>query len=74
LALAAVREGVLVTSYSMSGGLPDEKYVLSPEPDGWSVYFAERGRRLEERRFQTEAEACEDLFLRLRRDLTTRRF
>ena len=51
-----------------------ETYVLAMEVDGWSVYFAERGSRVDEMRFETEDEACHELLLRLTRDPTTRKF
>ncbi len=74
LRAAAEREGVLSTSYSLDGGLPDETYVLALEEGGWSVYFAERRRRIDEIHFDTEDEACDELFLRLMRDPTTRKY
>jgi len=72
-AQTVVRMGVPVTSYSLFGGLPDEKYVLSVEDDAWWVYFADGARRLDEQRFDTEHEACEELLLRLTRDPLARR-
>lgn len=74
LRAAAEREGVLPSSYSLEGGVPDDTYVLSIEEGGWSVYFAERGRRIDESRFDTEDEACDELLLRLVRDPTTRKY
>ena len=71
---AADREGIKPTSYSFEGGTPDQTYVLSIEPGGWAVYFAERGERVDEERFDTEDEACHELLLRLIRDPTTRRW
>jgi hypothetical protein len=69
--VAAEREGIRPTAYSLDGGLPDETYVLTVE-DGGGVYFAERGRRGDESRFDIEHEACDERFLRLTRDPTTR--
>jgi hypothetical protein len=74
LRVAAEREGILSTAYSFEGGLPDQTYVLAADAGGWSVYFAERGSREEEARFETEDEACGELFLRLVKDPTTRRY
>lgn len=74
LQAAAERLGILPASYSLEGGLPDETYVLALEEGGWSVYFAERGRRIDTARFETEDEACDELFLRLMNDPTTRKY
>lgn len=74
LQAVAEREGILPSSYSLDGGLADQTYVLSIEDGGWSVYFAERGRRIDESRFDTEDEACDELFHRLMRDPTTRKY
>lgn len=74
LRAAIAREGILSTSYSLEGGFPDETYVLASEGGTWSVYFAERGRRIDELRFDTEDEACDELLLRLTRDPTTRKY
>ncbi|MFP5212182.1 MAG: hypothetical protein ACLGPL_02270 [Acidobacteriota bacterium] len=36
--------GVRRESYSLDGGVHNDKYVLSPEPMGrWAVYYSERG-------------------------------
>ncbi len=72
LRAAAMREQLLSTSYSFDGGLPDETYVLAVEDGAWSVYFADGGRRIDECRFETEDEACDELFLRLIEDPATR--
>ena len=68
------QEGINPKSYSLRGGLPDERYCLEQAGDGlWSVYGSERGHRVSERFFQTEAEACEQLLYLVRRDPSTRR-
>jgi len=72
LRLVAEREGIRSDAYSIDGGLPPERYVLSLEPGGWSVYYSERNRRVGETRFDTEDEACSYLLLRLVDDPTTR--
>jgi hypothetical protein len=72
LLAAADREGIRRGCYSLDGGLPAERYVLSIEQGGWSVYYSERGDRVSELRFDTEDEACSELFDRLVSDPTTR--
>jgi sugar/nucleoside kinase (ribokinase family) len=65
-------EGIDPTAYSLDGGLPPERYVLSLEEEGWCVYYSERGKRTGETWFDTEDEACSYLLLRLIDDPTTR--
>lgn len=46
-------------AYSLTGGSPNEQYVLSREANGrCAVYYSERGTRSGERSFGTEDEAC----------------
>jgi len=49
---------VLPKSYSLSGGLPDDKYVLSVENGEWHVYYSEMGSKNNEKIFNSENEAC----------------
>jgi hypothetical protein len=60
------RRGVPEDAYSLQGGARDECYVLDPTGSEWVVYYAERGLRTDERRFRTEAEACEEMLRRMR--------
>lgn len=60
-------------TYSLEGSSSGEEYVLSDERHGtWAVYCSERGLRRCERMFQSETEACEDLYRRIMDDQTTR--
>ena len=70
--LAAERLGIRATAYSLDGGLPDERYVLSIEGVGWAVYYSERGLKRGVVHFDTEREACDELLMRLADDPTTR--
>jgi hypothetical protein len=65
-------EHVRDDAYSVEGGLPFERYVLSVVEGGWAVYYSERGERTGLRTFDTEDEACSYLFEQLVRDPTTR--
>lgn len=67
------REGFNPGRYSLKGGLPDERYCLERRDGGWSVYYSERGEKVEERVFATESEACEDLLRRVRKDPSAKR-
>jgi hypothetical protein len=66
-------EGIRDDAYSVEGGTPDERYVLSNDGSGnWSVYYSERGIRSSVKTFGSEEDACEELLRRLLHDLTTR--
>jgi hypothetical protein len=59
-------------SYSLTGGLPNERYVLAPEPDGhWAVYYSERGERSGLRLFDLEADACVFFLDLIKHDLSS---
>lgn len=68
-----VQEGIREDAYSLTGGTPDDTYVLSQDGQRWSVYYAERGLRIGERTFNSEADASDELLNRLLKDPTTRR-
>jgi len=65
-------EHVSDDAYSLEGGFPAERYVLSVADGGWAVYYSERGERSGLETFETEDEACAHLFELLLRDPTTR--
>jgi hypothetical protein len=73
LRTAARREGIRDSAYSLDGGLPHETYVLATVEGGWSVYYSERGKRVDETFFDTEDEACSFMLQKLVGDPTTRR-
>lgn len=65
------KKRILESAYSLDGGLPGDKYVLSDDGYGtWSVYYSERGERIGEKRFNSESEACIYLFEKLLSDPT----
>jgi len=48
---------------SLYGELRDECIILERlEPDGWCVYYSERGGRTDERCFLQEEDACNYIF------------
>ena len=67
------RENVDPRSYAFDSPNPDEQYCIQDSPNGWAVFYAERGLRRAEKIFAIEDEACRDLLDRILRDLTTRR-
>jgi hypothetical protein len=70
---ALEREGVRATAYSLNPDrLSDDVHCLAIVPGGWSVWFAERGKRVDQVFFETEDEACAELLLRVVSDPTTR--
>lgn len=58
-------------SYSLDGGVPHDKHVLSREDNGmWEVYYSERGGKFEVERFNSEEEACNFFLERILSDKT----
>ena len=62
LETALTNYGVPKDTYSLSGGSPNEAYCLERLPDGWRVYYSERGLRTGLKCFGTEEEACDYFF------------
>jgi hypothetical protein len=62
------QERVRPDAYSLYGEVPDECLCLLPEPGGWTVFYSERGERTGPRHFETEAEACDFIAMRLLAD------
>lgn len=59
--------GVPKDLYSiMKGGLPNEQLCIVKE-DLWQVYYSERGHRSGLKEFETEFEACEYFFRKIKR-------
>jgi hypothetical protein len=55
--------GVYPEAYSLDGGFPSERYVISQEANGrWDVYYSERGQKTGLRSFDSESAACQILF------------
>jgi hypothetical protein len=59
-------DGVPANSYSLEGGLAEDRLCLDEAHGWWFVYYAERGRRWDERRFSTEDAACQYFLGQLR--------
>ena len=66
--------GVYAEAYSLDGGLPNERYVLSQEPNGhWDAYYSERGQKSGLRSFDSESAACQFFLDHVLKDPTVRR-
>lgn len=66
--------GVYSEAYSLDGGFPNERYVLSQEPKGqWAVYYSERGQKTGLRSFGSESAACQFFLQHVLEDPTARR-
>lgn len=66
--------GVSPQAYFLSGGLPNEQYVLSQEPNGqWEIYYSERGQKTGLRVFDSESSACNFFLEKITHDLCIRR-
>lgn len=58
-------------AYSILGGLRDECYILLKNNNRrWEVFYSERGLKSSLKVFESESEACEELFRRLKKDAT----
>ena len=59
--------GVPPDLYSiMIGGLPNERLCIVKE-EMWQVYYSERGRKVGQKVFETEEEACEYFYEKMKR-------
>lgn len=58
-------------AYDLNGDA-DEAYCLAYGPDGWHVFYSERGLRTGDRVLDTEAAACDLLLEMVARDPLTR--
>jgi hypothetical protein len=62
------------SAYSLSGGLPNECYVLGQQPNGlWEVYYSERGQKNDLHIFDSEASASQFLLEHIVQDTTVKR-
>ncbi len=67
LQLMPLRQGAFDLGWD---GRTWEVHALRQDPDGWHVFYAERGLRSGEAVFADESEACLELLRRLSRDKT----
>ncbi len=59
--------GVPQDLYSiLTGGLPNERLCIVKE-EMWRVYYSERGKKAGQRSFETEEEACEYFYEKMKR-------
>lgn len=59
-------EGIPADSYSLEGGLPNDKLCIEKTCLGWEVYYSERGARYQVEVFPTPEEAHQNLYKRLK--------
>lgn len=52
-------------SYSLDGGLPNERLCLSRDTQSWSIYYSEKGIRTEVQSYDSEEAACSAFMGRL---------
>ena len=55
-------------AYDLSGAHKHDAYVIDERPDGWTVFYSERGGEDILGRFETEHEACSVLLARVLRE------
>ncbi len=62
-----VEIGVPQNLYSiMIGGLPNERLCIVKE-EKWQVYYSERGKKVGQKNFETEEDACGYFYEQMRR-------
>lgn len=65
-------DGIRPDAYSLEGGLYEDRLCIDEDYGVWEVYYVERGKRWNQRRFDTEDEACRYLLDLLRQDRSAR--
>ncbi len=55
-------------SYSLEGGLPNERYCLDESYGTWSFYYSERGQKTGYVEFDSEKKACEYFLDTIKKD------
>lgn len=68
-----VASGVSDEAYALTGGHPNEAYVLDFDGRHWRVYYCEKGIESGTKEFTSESDACEYLREVLVKDSTTAR-
>jgi hypothetical protein len=68
LAEVLAANNVSERAYDLSGAHKHDAVVLDDRPEGWVVFYSERGGENVLARYETEADACSDLLTRLLRD------
>jgi hypothetical protein len=61
-----IKERIPENYYSLEGGIPNDRMVLSKTKRGWEVYYSERGSRSEIKEFISEKEACEYIYIQIK--------
>jgi len=69
---ALVEGGFRPDSYSLEGGLREDRITLDEAHGRWFVYYVERGKRWEEAQFENEHSACVEFLKRISRDSVAR--
>ena len=67
------RRNIPTFAYSI-GRDENETFCLVSEPDGWHVYYSERGHRNLETVFSSESAACDELLRLVTNDGAVRRW
>ncbi len=66
------QQGFRRNSYHLYGARLDDAIILDQRPQGWVVFYSERGGEYDLRAHRTEADACDDALNRLWRDASFR--
>lgn len=59
------KRGIPLDSYSLDGGLQDDRLCLDRTQQGWIVYYSEMGKKTNEIGFSSEEAACDYFYKRI---------
>ena len=59
------KSGVPLNSYSLDGGLQNDRLCLDKTREGWIVYYSEMGEKYKEVGFPSEEIACDYFYNRI---------
>lgn len=68
LRIRLIADGFPEHMYSLlNGGFPNEAFCLIESGKKWEVYYSEKGKKRGQRSFDSEGEACEYFYAKMKR-------
>lgn len=56
------KENIPTNTYSLTGGLPNDRYCVEKTGIGWEVYYSEMGKKYDAKGFALEKDAYSYLY------------
>lgn len=69
---ALEKANISANTYSLEGGHPFEQYCIEENYGKWSIYYSEKGVKVNEKLFYSEDEACHYFYKLLLKDPSTK--